>query len=358
MAAHMGDLTVCFYSGSDKPLKRGTILRNVQDALEEMGVRCTFTDDEVEPDAYVFEKCWSRTRYDKPVVIHAENLIGEDAFRTHVYDRGDAIVFNSEWLRWVYFNTYGTELPRAHVIPTGHRAHATLNRTAADPLDEAHVMCISKWWKRPYKRFPLIAKAFDHLNRELGYERATLHVLGWLTDRPMPFVDARPRLWQLDRSVRSNPNIRYHQKGFQDETFDDVLAKTHVVVHVSVIDSGPQVVAEALSQGVPVVISNNMGAAEWVRALGPRAGRVLELDPLTLDYESISRLPLHSRRLCSDTRPYRALAGALKDILDDYDFHTFEPPEHLTMEGIARHWLAVIREVVESPLALSRRSAG
>jgi glycosyltransferase involved in cell wall biosynthesis len=347
----MSELTVCFYSGEDRPYKRGTILRNVQDTLNEMGVRCTFRDDEIEPDVYVFEKVWRRTRYEKPVVIHAENLIGEEAFRTHVYDRGDAIVFNSEWLRWVYFNTYGTELARAHVIPTGHRARAPLNRNVADPRDEAHLMCISKWWKRPYKRFPLIAKAFDHLNRELGYERATLHVLGWLTDRPMPFVETRPQLWKLGQSVRSNPNIRYHQKGFHDETFDEVLAKTHVVVHVSVIDSGPQVVAEALSQGVPVVISNNMGAAEWVREVGPRAGRVLELDPLTLDYHSISRLPLHRRRLCSDTRPYRALAGALKAILDDYDFHPFEPPHKYTMDGIAERWLEVINDVAAVPVA-------
>lgn len=266
-----------------------------------------------------------------------------------MHDRGDAIVFNSEWLRWVYFNTYGRELDRAYVIPPGHRAHARLERTAPDPRDEAHVMCISKWWKRPYKRFPLVATGFDRLNRELGYERAKLHVLGWLTDQPMPFLETRPRLWKLDRRVRVNPNIRYYQKGFHDQTFDEVLAKTHIVVHVSPIDSGPQVVTESLSQGIPVVVTNNMGAAEWVRELGPRAGRVLDVDPPTPDYRSIARLPLANAGYCSDTRAAGLLAEALKGILDNYDFHRFEPPRGLTMEGIAERWLEVVNDVVRSP---------
>jgi glycosyltransferase involved in cell wall biosynthesis len=342
----MAELTVCFYTGQERPFKRGTILRNVMDCMSELGVRCTYTDEEIEPDVYVFEKVWHATRYRKPVIIHAENLIGEAAYHTHVHDRGDAIVFNSEWLRWVYFNTFKTELPRAYVIPPGHRAHGRLDRTAPDPRVEQHIMCISKWWKRPYKRFPLIATAFDRLTRDLGYDNATLHVLGWFTDQPMPFLDTHPRLWKLGKSVRANRNIRYYQKGFHDQIYDEVLAKTHIVVHPSALDSGPQVVAESLSQGIPVVVTNNMGAAEWVRELGPRAGRVLEVDEVTLDYEAISRLPLMTRKFCSDTSRSSELAHALKDILDRYDFHSFEPPSHLTMDGIARAWLGVVNDVV------------
>lgn len=344
----MTELTVCFYTGSDNPFKRGTNARYVMDAMSALGVRCTHHDDEVEPDVYVFEKAWHETRYRKPVIIRAENLIGEEALRTHAHDRGDAIVFNSEWLRWLYFNTYGTEHPRPYVITGGHRAHRRLERTALDPREEAHIMCVAKWWKRPYKRLPLIAKAFDHLNTELGYRNATLHVLGWLTDQPMPFVDTRPRLVKLDRRVRSNPNIRFHQKGFQDDRFEEVLAKAHVVVHASPVDSGPQVVTEALSQAVPVVITNNMGAAEWVRRIGPRAGRVLDLDPLTRDYDAIAALPLETKRYCSDTSGHRQLAGALKDVLDRYDFHSFEPPHGVTMPGIAEQWIAVVEDVLRS----------
>lgn len=315
------------------------------DALERSGVRVSHDDAEVEPDVYVFEKVWHETRYRKPVVIHAENLLDDGALVTHVHDRGDAIVFNSEWLRWVYFNTFGSELPKAYVIAPGHRAHARLERTAGDSGAHADIMCISKWWKRPYKRFPLIATAFHLLNTELGYDDATLHVLGWFTDQPMPFLDTSPRLWKLDRKTRANPNIRYYQKGFHDTTYDEVLAKSHIVLHPSPIDSGPQVVVEALSQGIPSVVTNNMGGAEWVRDIGPRAGRVLDLDQLTLDYRSISSLPLYERKFCSDTTHAHALALAMKSILDDYEFHRFEPPARYTMNGIADEWLAVIRDV-------------
>jgi len=340
------DPVVCFYTGTPKQFKRGTILRNVQEAFEARGIHCTHEDGSVEPDVYVFEKHWYATRYDKPVIVHAENLIGEETAQTHVHDRGAAIVFNSEWLRWTYFNTFGTELERAYVIAPAHRAHGHLERRAPDPGVEQNLMVISKWWKRPYKRFPLMAESFDRLYRS-GYGNAHLHVLGWLTDQPMPYLDTRPHLWKLSRSVRSNPNIHYHQKGFHDETFDDVLAKTHVLVHLSVLDSGPQVVMEALSQAIPVVISNNMGAAEWVRRIGPQAGRVLDIDPLTLSHAKINALPLTSRRLCSSTAAADEAAAAFRSILENYDAHSFTPPREVTMDGIADQWLRVVHDVTE-----------
>jgi glycosyltransferase involved in cell wall biosynthesis len=351
MAAGMSELTVCFYTGSDKPFKRGTNLRNVMEALSARGVRCTSDDTESEPDVYVFEKTWQETRFRKPTIVRAENILGQEDLRTHTFDRGDAIVFGSQWLRRLYFNTYGSEIERAYVIPPGHRAHARFDAARADPREEQHIVCAAKWWKRPFKRFPLIATAFDHLNRELGFPDAHLHVVGWLTDQPMPFLETRPRLWRVKRRVLENPNIHYHQKGFHDTTYDELLAKAHLVVHPSALDSGPQVVLEALSQGIPVVIGNNMGAAEWIREIGPRAGRVLELDAVSRSYEDNARLPLHSRRLCSDVSAYRELAEAMRQILTDYAAHSFDPPHEYTMDGIAEAWLEMIHDVVGAPLA-------
>lgn len=336
---------VCFYTGTDRPYKRGTILRNVMESFQARGLTCTHEDASIEPDVYVFEKFWHETRYRKPVIVHAENLIGEETLTQHVHDRGDAIVFNSEWLRWTYFNTFGSELERAYVIAPAHRANGKLERTAPHPAVEQHVTCVSKWWKRPYKRFPLMAESFDRLYRS-GFPNAHLHVLGWLTGQPMPYLDTRPHLWKLSRSVKSNPNIHYYEKGFHDETFDEVLARTHVLLHLSVIDSGPQVVMEALSQGIPVVISNNMGAAEWVRRIGPASGRVLDVDPITLSHAKINALPLMSRRLCSSTDAADAAAAALRSILADYEAHSFEPPRDVTVDGITERWLAVVHDVL------------
>ncbi|MBI4342266.1 MAG: glycosyltransferase [Candidatus Omnitrophica bacterium] len=366
-------LTLCFYN-EGPPHKRGTIPRHVADALERRGMRITYGDESVEPDVYIFEGVWHETRYRKPVIIRAENLMDAATKHAHCYDRGDAIVFNSEWLRRLYRNTYGSELSNVWVIPPGHQMDRQVRVGAPDPA-APQILCISKWWKRPYKRFPLIARAFDHLNRTLGYPNATLHVLGWLTDRPMPYLEVPPILWNLPEAVRRNPNIRYYHKSFHNDTYARLMSQAHLVVHLSAVDSGPQVVVEALSQGVPVLIANNMGAAEWVQTIGPRAGVVLELDPITASFDELRRMiPVESptdlagrpkaprwqrairavqewpsqrrfRRLCGDTRAYREVALAMKGVLDRYAAHQFEPPRAYTMDGIADQWLAAVRSV-------------
>lgn len=361
----MADLKVCFYNNGTR-FKRGTILCHLAEILEKRGILCTFGDKDLEPDVYIFEKVWHKTRYKKPVIIHAENLIGEEARRSHCYDRGEAIVFNSEWLRRVYRNTYGTELKNARVIPPGHQMHEAGERNDTDISKEQNIVCISKWWKRPYKRFPLIARAFDFLNRELGYTNAKLHVLGWLTDRPMPYVDTHPKLWKLP----DNSNIDYYHKSFHGDSCKRIMSKAHMAVHLSAIDSGPQVIVEAISQGIPVVITNNMGAAEWIREIGPKGGIVMELDRISADHNDIkwitppdlisgdnlyektlhiARLPFyyHSfNKTCSDTSAYRQVAYAMKKVLDNYSLYHFRPPKKYTMDGIADQWLEVIESVI------------
>jgi glycosyltransferase involved in cell wall biosynthesis len=340
----VADLTVCFYTGRDRSFKRGTNLGYVHEALAARGVRCTSHDADVEPDVYVFEKSWHEVRYDKPKIVRAENLIGDETLRTHAHDKGSAIVFNTEWLRTLYRNTFGHEHPRVYVIPPGHRAPAGPRRPP--PLaDGARIVCAAKWWKRPFKRFPLIAAAFTDLARRPGYENSTLHVLGWLTDQPMPFVETRPRLWRIPRPVRRDPRIVYHPKGFHDDLFDEVMGASHLLIHASPVDSGPQVVAESLTRGMPVVITNNMGAAEWVRAIGDEAGRVVEADPVTTDAAAIADLPLYKRRYCSDTTSAPALADAMASVLEA-GANPVGAPSWLTMDGIADAWLAAFEELV------------
>lgn len=350
----MNKLRISFYN-NDQPIKRGTILRSVADGLSQRGFRIMWGDEEAEPDVYIFEKFWHDTRYRKPVIIHAENLIGPEA-KKHCFQRGSAIVFNSEWLRRVYRQTFGSELDNVHVIPTGHQMQDRLRRSAIAVSQEQNIICISKWWKRPYKRFPLIAHAFHYLNQELDYPNAKLHVLGWLTNGSMAYYDTGPRLWSLPRAVRENPNIIFHQKGFHNDTYANALRAAHVLIHLSSIDSGPQTVAEALSQGVPVVITNNMGAAEWVHSAGSKYGTIVELDPITTDAADIKRLipdtrmwrwSWRFRRLCNQKRGYVEVAHAIKNILDNYPEKDLEPYSPCTMEDICTRWIKVIHSVVQ-----------
>lgn len=367
----MDRLTVCFYN-KGVPFKRGTILRHVAEAFGRRGISCVYGDEEKEPDVYIFEKFWHDTKYKKPVIIHAENLIGDRAQAEHCYNRAQAIVFNSEWLRRVYRNTYGQELDIVRVIYPGHQMDESLPRQAPDVKKEQHIVCISKWWKRPYKRFPLIAHAFDCLTRELGFPDAKLHVLGWLTDQPMPYMETGVRLWKLSESAMSNRNIIYNRKSFHNEIYKSILQKSHILVHLSCIDSGPQVVVEALSQGVPVVISNNMGGVEYVRDIGPSAGKVLEIDKVSMSYSDIRKMLPNAYvdetnvsglrrmnrllgkafyypsfyRLCSGHEHIKIVAYAMKEILEDYSHYQFVPAAKHSMDGICEVWIRLIRTVL------------
>lgn len=336
---------VCFYSGKE-PFKRGTILRSIYDGIAQIpGWKVCHNDDTVEPDVYIFEKIVVPTRFKKPVIIHAENLIGEQTKAQHSVTNGDAIVFNSEWLRWVYFNTYLKELPKTYVIaPAGTWEEA--ERTPAPVDKEQHIVCISKWWKRPFKRVPLMAEAFHYLNTKLGYKNAHFHVLGWLVNEPMPYTDTRPKLVRFSWGVKRNKNIHFYQKSFHNELFDQIINKSHILIHASPIDSGPQVVIEAISRRLPVVITNNMGGAEWIRELGPRSGHVVELDPITDNFDKINALPLYKKSYCSSTKGYKELAHAMKAILDNYPFYQYDVPEKYTPAGIIRQWMTVVEDVL------------
>ena len=72
----MSSKTVCFFN-HNKPLKRGTILRDLHDSFAKCDIRVIYGDETERPDVYIFETTCEPTKYDGIKLIHAENLIGK-----------------------------------------------------------------------------------------------------------------------------------------------------------------------------------------------------------------------------------------------------------------------------------------
>lgn len=350
-------MKVCLYSGTGKPFKDGTILRRLGDAMLTRGIPVLWDDAAEEPDVYVFEAVWQKVRYPrKPVVMHPENLIGQGARERHECHQGAAYVFNSEWLRTLYRSTYQLPFDHSVLIPPAFDDRRCDGSRLLYFEWEHPVVCCSKWSKRPYKRLPLHVQTIQAVRFKFGKPEATLHVFGW--EPIMPYCHTPPYYWR-DMDLHG---IRLYQRSFVRMVYPALLHGARLLLHVSAIDSGPQTVMEAIARGIPAVVTNNMGAAEWIREIGPQAGEVVEVDPVTTTYEQVQaiidtrfeqpswervRHPLAYRRffnLCSDVSQASTIARAVVRQLARED-EGYTPPRKFTMDGIVEAWTTLFRQV-------------
>ena len=210
-------MIVCIPSDNGKPFKPGRILRHLADALSDRHVTVQWAETDVAPDCYIVEAVLPDSfRHKRPVIIHAENLIGEQAQERHAYRDAEAIVFNSTWLRTLYRNTFQYELPLAEVI---YPAFDDQRATGSDQLympGEMPIVACAKWAKRPYKRLPLHCAVLQEV-RTRGCEQARLHVFGW--EPTMPYYHTPPFYWR-DMDLHG---VRIHQRSFERPTYPALL---------------------------------------------------------------------------------------------------------------------------------------
>lgn len=126
----------------------------------------------------------------------------------------------------------------------------------------------------PWKGFHFLAQAFD----ELRLPGSELVFLGGTGSRPVAqyFRDL----------IRRNPSISFRPFNIQTTGYDQVYGRSSVLVHPSLTDGFGQVVAEAMACGLPVVVSKNAGASDWV--IEGRNGFILPAGDVSLLKERLT----------------------------------------------------------------------
>ena len=104
----------------------------------------------------------------------------------------------------------------------------------------------------PWKGFQYLVEAFHQLNRR----DAELVLWGGTGSRPVSQY--------LAEQTQRNPAIQMRAVEVRQLGYGEVYAKSSVLVHPSLSDGFGYVVAEAMASGIPVVVTENTGAADLV----------------------------------------------------------------------------------------------
>lgn len=104
----------------------------------------------------------------------------------------------------------------------------------------------------PWKGFHYLVEAFDALD----LANSELVLWGGSGSRPVSKY--------LIEHSRRNPSIKVRGVEVRSLGYGEVYGKSSVLVHPSLADGFGYVVAEAMASGIPVIVTRNTGAAEWV----------------------------------------------------------------------------------------------
>jgi glycosyltransferase involved in cell wall biosynthesis len=220
-------------------------------------------------------------------------------FEKAVYGGAQTVVANSEWCARSVIDDYDTDPARLEVLPMG---------VPVRPLPE----------RQDLAGLPRIVFVGRTLARKGGYDLLSVH-RRWLADRcelVMVTTDPVPPA----RNVTVLDDVRPG-----DGQVDQLLASADVFVLPSRIDQWPNAVMEAMSAGVPPVVSDVGGMPEMV--LHGRAGVVLrDGAPETLrdailglldDDQRRRALGTAARQRVEEDLDVRRTAGRLLDVVRD-----------------------------------------
>jgi len=222
------------------------------------------------------------------------------AFERAVYANATRVVANSRWCARSLTEHYGIDGRRIELLPMGVSVPPEPAATA------------------PPRDLPRIAFIGRTMHRKGGYDLLDVHQR-WLADRCELVLVTRDRVPPA-RNVTVVDDVRPG-----DGRIDELLAGCAMLVLPSRLDQWPNSVMEAMSYGVPPVVSDVGGMAEMV--LEGQAGVVLaDRSPETLrdaiaglldDQERRRRLGRRARRRVVEDLDVEHTANRLLDIVRD-----------------------------------------
>ena len=267
-------------------------------ARELIGVGHDIVDDGTSADvSLVFIEPSGRTGYAKKIVQRLDGIwFKPNEFHTKnrgikvLYDRADAIVFQSEFDRKMATKWFGTK--RGEVIHNGidlaRVSEVTIPELARIRASfDTVFVCSSNWHAQ--KRLRANLMLYDHL-RQTQFPNSCIFVMG-----------ANPDVMSTDPRV-------FYTGSQPPEVYLQVFAVANWMLHLAWADHCPNVVIESLCQGTPIVCTDVGGTQELVKDFGV----IIKDQPYDFelaDYDNPPQLDLSQVKL-----PPKEQLGAHADI--------------------------------------------
>ena len=227
------------------------------------------------------------------------------------YQRADLIRVMSKVAQRTFIER-GFSPDRVFVLPPWYNLSEFPRARFTEPV--FRVCCVGLL--EPWKGFHFLAQAFD----ELRLPGSELVFFGGTGSRPVAqyFRDL----------IRRNPSISFRPFNIQMTGYDQVYGRSSVLVHPSLTDGFGQVVAEAMACGLPVVVSQNTGASDWV--IEGRNGFILPAGDVSLLKERLTWF--YNNR---DQLP--VMGQASRDIVSRYSLHCFRESYGARLKALLTH---------------------
>lgn len=234
----------------------------------------------------------------------SENTVGDsDKLNSPIfnaYQKADGIIFQSQFDRQLFKNFIKERSCPYTVIHNGIPPQFSPEGEKVDFGYKKTLICSGRW--RAHKRLDSIIEGF----LEYGNPETGLIVLGW----------------GIEKKVE-HPNIQYAGK-IPPEDLPKYLRGADAFIHLTWLDHCPNVVAEALGCGLPVLCTHNGGTKEIVKT----NGIVIKCEE---DYD-FKKVPLYSPPECDD----RIVAKGIEKILQ------WDKPiqsDYIRMDKIAQKYM-------------------
>lgn len=179
-----------------------------------------------------------------------------DKAERHALQAANRVIFTSKWAIDSAVRDYGVAPERTAVIPIGANRDANLSSAQIAELQTARDFSVCRllfigvdWQRKGGDRFLALVKALNARN---------IPVQG-------DMVGAWPPAYQVIPNCVRCHGMLPHSEAASAAVFGDLFRQAHFLILPSRVDCTPVVVAEAFSQGIPVVTSTVGGLPEMVR---------------------------------------------------------------------------------------------
>lgn len=200
-----------------------------------------------------------KEQFNKPLVLHIHSLDHDRNFGQHkswIFDleqkamnEADAIIAVSNYSKNIIIDNYGIDADKIHVVPHGHQQSGKVN--AKSPFKEKIILFVGRLsGQKGPELFLDIAEKVHDLYPDTRYVMAG---------------DGELYKKLIEAGSGSKIASKFHITGYlEQEDLKKLYALSDIYCMPSFSEPFGLTAVEAAGHGLPLVLSNNCGAAEWL----------------------------------------------------------------------------------------------